>query len=211
MAEHGNVFITNIEKETIENNFYRKVLFTTDNQQLVLMSIKPKDDIPYEIHPENDQFVRIEKGKGLLLAGPNKESKYELFDGVSVTIPANTWHQIINTSESDRLKLYTIYSPPHHPRGTIEMEKPKQCDNNPANETPFNNINRSSKRTSLLDISQDQSGGGCSCAFRKQNGGSCFCSSFQKQNGGSCSCSSFQKQKFMKDRILEFKRRNNLY
>lgn len=117
----------NIEKDTIENKFYRKVLFTTANQQLVLMSIKPKDDVPYEMHRDNDQFVRIEKGRGQLLVGPDKKPTHELSDGVSVVIPAGTWHQIVNTSDADDLKLYTVYSPPHHPRDLIEADKPKQC------------------------------------------------------------------------------------
>ncbi|XWV25759.1 maninose-6P isomerase [Tupanvirus soda lake] len=127
MAEHANIFITNIEKDTQQNNFYRKVLYTAGNVQIVLMSIKPKEDIEYEIHPDNDQFIRIEKGNGMLLVGPKRESKYELFDGVAIVIPAGTWHQIINTSNTEDLKLYTIYAPPHHPRDKVEINKPKQC------------------------------------------------------------------------------------
>jgi len=120
---NANIFITNIENETINNKFYRKVLFTSKYQQLVLMSIKPGQDIDYEIHNDNDQFIRVEKGCGVLLIGPKKETKFKLFDGVSVTIPAGTWHQIINTCDED-LKLYTIYSPPHHPKNRIDIDKP---------------------------------------------------------------------------------------
>jgi mannose-6-phosphate isomerase-like protein (cupin superfamily) len=129
MSEHADIFITNIETETIHNDFYRKVLYTSQNQQIVVMSIKPKEDIEYEIHPDNDQFIRIEKGTGILLIGPKKESQYKLSDGVSVIIPKGTWHQVINTSDVDMLKLYTIYSPPHHPHDKVDVTRPKsdQC------------------------------------------------------------------------------------
>ncbi len=126
--EHTNLFVTNIEKETLDNNFYRKVLFTTDHQQLVLMNIKPNEDIEFEHHPNNDQFIRIEKGSGYLLIGPKKEFKYQLSDGISATIPAGTWHQVINTSNTEPLKLYTIYSPPNHPRGLVQADRPKSCE-----------------------------------------------------------------------------------
>jgi mannose-6-phosphate isomerase-like protein (cupin superfamily) len=123
------IFIDNIEKTTIENNYYRKVLYTspTNKQQLVVMSIKAGEDIPYEIHNENDQFIRIEKGSGVLLVGPNKKS-YVLHDGSAFIIPANTWHQVINNS-NDVLKLYTIYSPAHHPHDRIDVERPADVSN----------------------------------------------------------------------------------
>jgi mannose-6-phosphate isomerase-like protein (cupin superfamily) len=129
MGEHANIFIANIEKDTIQNKFYRKVLYTTNLQQMVLMSVKPKEDISFEIHSNNDQFIRIEKGLGILYIGPKKESSYKLSDGVAVTIPANTWHQIVNTSDTDDLKLYTIYSPPHYPPDKIDINRPDQCHN----------------------------------------------------------------------------------
>jgi mannose-6-phosphate isomerase-like protein (cupin superfamily) len=127
---YGDIYIINIENETIGNKFFRKVLYTSGNQQLVVMSIKPKEDIPFEIHPNNDQFIRIEKGEGMLYTGPNKESKYELSDGVAFIVPANTWHQVVNTSETNDLKLYTLYSPPHHPKGKIDINRPKQSGGN---------------------------------------------------------------------------------
>ncbi|XWV24527.1 mannose-6P isomerase [Tupanvirus deep ocean] len=154
MAEHANIFITNIEKDTIDNSFYRKVLYTAGNVQIVVMSIKPKEDIEYEIHQDNDQFIRVEKGKGMLLVGPQRESKYELFDGVAVVIPAGTWHQIINTSNTEDLKLYTIYAPPHHPRDKVEINRPKQCGGCPCS----GGIN------SMI---------GGNCAFGNQTGGNC--------------------------------------
>src|SRR5438552_1714999 len=106
---NNKIFTINIEKETLANIFFRKVLFTTKYQQLVIMNIKPKEDIPFEIHPNHDQFIRIEKGNGIALIGKNKESKYELHDGSIIMIPANTYHQIVNISEIEDLKLYTIY------------------------------------------------------------------------------------------------------
>jgi len=129
MASHTDIFIANIDKETIQNKFFRKVLYTTERQQIVLMSIKPQEDIPFEIHPNNDQFIRIEKGSGVLYIGPKKESNYELSDGVAMIIPAGTWHQVINTSNTDDLKLYTIYSPPHHPPDTVDINRPDKCHN----------------------------------------------------------------------------------
>jgi mannose-6-phosphate isomerase-like protein (cupin superfamily) len=108
------IFLINIEKETLENTLFRKILFTSKHQQLVAMNLTPKQDIPREIHKEHDQFIRIEKGNGIALIGENGEESYDLSDGVSITIPANTWHQIINTSNDADLKLYTIYSPPEH-------------------------------------------------------------------------------------------------
>lgn len=120
----SGIFITNIETDTINNTNYRQVLFTAQNQQLVVQSVKPRDDIPYEIHPENDQFIRVEHGVGKLVIGPNKEYTYDLSDGTAVVIPAGTWHQIINVSDTDDLKLYTIYSPKHLPEKLIEVTKP---------------------------------------------------------------------------------------
>lgn len=118
-------YVINIEKETSENDNFRKVLNTMTQQQLVVMSIKPKDNIPFEIHPKHDQFIRIERGTCTAFIGENKEDKYELSDGFIIMIPAGTWHEIVNTSDTE-LKLYTIYSPPEHPPDKIEHEKPEQ-------------------------------------------------------------------------------------
>jgi len=122
----SGVYHTNIEKKTIDNVFFREVLATTNNQQLVVMSIKPNDDIPKEIHPKNDQFIRIEKGDGQAIIGEDGKEKHDLKDGSIIMIPAGTWHRIINTSSVNDLKLYTIYSPPHHPLGTVNVLKPKE-------------------------------------------------------------------------------------
>lgn len=110
-------FVGNIEEESLINDNFRKVLFTAPHSQLVVMSIE--DEIGMEVHPDNDQFIRIEKGTGkAILDGEESELK----DGSAVVIPAGTDHNIVNTG-SDPLKLYTIYSPAHHPDGTIHKTK----------------------------------------------------------------------------------------
>jgi len=112
-------FITNIEKETLENDFFRKVLFTAPNSQLVVMSLKPGEEIGMEVH-HLDQFIRVESGKARVVLD-SEES--ELEDDFVVVIPAGTEHNVINESEDKDLKLYTIYSPPEHPDGTVHKTK----------------------------------------------------------------------------------------
>ncbi len=113
-------FSNNIEKETLENENFRKVLYTGKHSQLVLMSLKPGEEIGMEIHEENDQFFRFEKGEGKAIIDSNE---YELKDGVAVVVPTGAEHNIINTSETDELKLYTIYSPAHHQDGVVRATK----------------------------------------------------------------------------------------
>ncbi|MBU1160124.1 cupin domain-containing protein [Patescibacteria group bacterium] len=113
-------FRSNIENETLQNENFRKVLYTAKHSQLVLMSLKPGQDIGMEVHPDNDQFFRFEKGQGKTVIDGNE---YELKDGVAVVIPAGAEHNIINTSESEDLKLYTIYSPAHHKDGVVRATK----------------------------------------------------------------------------------------
>lgn len=122
ISNNNRIFIANIEKETLDNTHYRKVLYTSSNQQLVIQTIKPNSDIKFEVHNDNDQFVRIEKGNGQLIVGEDKQLNYELSDGIAFIIPKGTWHQIINNS-SDDLKLYTIYSPPHHSPNTDQINR----------------------------------------------------------------------------------------
>lgn len=113
-------FHTDIEKDTVENEYFRKVLFTGPNSQLVVMALRPGEDIGVETHDENDQFIRIEAGMGkAVMAG----KEYPLKDGISVVVPAGTEHNILNTSKTEWLKLYTVYSPAHHPDGTIHKTK----------------------------------------------------------------------------------------
>ena len=113
-------FCANIEKDTLENENFRKVLYTGKNSQLVLMSLKPKEEIGMEVHKENDQFFRFEKGEGKCIIDGNE---YELKDGVAIIVPAGAQHNIVNTSETENLKMYTIYSPAHHKDGIIRATK----------------------------------------------------------------------------------------
>ncbi|HBR80972.1 MAG: hypothetical protein UX09_C0009G0001, partial [Candidatus Uhrbacteria bacterium GW2011_GWE2_45_35] len=110
----------NIEKDTLENNNFRKVLYTGKNCQLVLMSLKPLEDIGLEVHSENDQFFRFESGAGKAIIDGNE---YFLADGSTIIVPAGAEHNIINTSETEDLKLYTVYSPPHHKDGVVRATK----------------------------------------------------------------------------------------
>jgi mannose-6-phosphate isomerase-like protein (cupin superfamily) len=113
-------FKTNIEKDTIKNKNFRKVLYTGKNSQLVLMSLKPKEEIGAETHPENDQFLRFEGGKGRVEIDGNK---YQVKDGDAVIVPAGARHNVINISATEELKIYTIYSPPHHKDGIVRKTK----------------------------------------------------------------------------------------
>ncbi|HRY31261.1 MAG TPA: cupin domain-containing protein [Candidatus Paceibacterota bacterium] len=113
-------FHGNIEKDTLENGNFRKVLYTGKHSQLVLMSLKPKEEIGSEIHEENDQFFRFESGQGRCIIDDNT---YEVSDGVAIVVPAGARHNIINTSDSENLRLYTIYSPAHHQDGIVRTTK----------------------------------------------------------------------------------------
>ena len=119
-------YTTNIEKDTLENNNFRKVLYTGKHSQLVLMSLAPNEEIGMEVHKENDQFFRFEKGQGKCVIDGNE---YELKDGVAVVVPAGAEHNIINTSTTEELKLYTIYSPAHHKDGIMRATKVEAEDN----------------------------------------------------------------------------------
>ncbi len=112
-------YVTNIEKDSLENENFRKVLYTTNNTQLVVMSLKPKEEIGMEVH-HLDQFIRIEKGTGEAILN-GKES--ELSAGFAVVVPAGTEHNIINTSETEEMKLYTVYAPPNHRDGVVHPTK----------------------------------------------------------------------------------------
>lgn len=113
-------FNTNIEQETLKNDNFRKVLYTGKHCQLVLMSLKPNEEIGMEVHSENDQFFRFENGQGKCVIDGNE---YELEDGVAIIVPAGAQHNVINTSETEDLKLYTIYSPAHHQDGIVRATK----------------------------------------------------------------------------------------
>jgi mannose-6-phosphate isomerase-like protein (cupin superfamily) len=112
-------YVTNIENDTLKNRDFRRVLYTAKNTQLVLMSLGAKEEIGEEIHTL-DQFIRVEAGQGIaILDGV----EHRLADGFAVVIPAGTKHNVINDSETEDLKLYTLYSPPEHRDGTIHPTK----------------------------------------------------------------------------------------
>ena len=113
-------YVTNIERDTIDNDDYRRVLFTGPNLQLVLMTLRPGEEIGQEIHEDHDQFIRIEAGTGeAILNG----ERHALEDGSAVVVPAGVEHNIVNTSPGAPLRLYTLYSPPEHPEGTVQHTK----------------------------------------------------------------------------------------
>jgi mannose-6-phosphate isomerase-like protein (cupin superfamily) len=126
-------FNANIEKSTLENQNFRHVLYTGKHSQLVLMSLKPNEEIGLEVHLENDQFFRIEKGQGKCIIGGNE---YEIRDGVAIVVPAGAEHNVINTSSREDLKLYTIYSPAHHKDGIVRTTKAEAQ----ANEAEFDGV-----------------------------------------------------------------------
>jgi mannose-6-phosphate isomerase-like protein (cupin superfamily) len=113
-------FVTNIKAVILENKDFRRVLYTAERSQLVVMSIPAGTDIGEEVHEDVDQFIRIEEGEGQsVLDGVERE----LTDGSVVIIPAGVRHNIINTSKNDPLKLYTLYSPPHHEDAIVHKTK----------------------------------------------------------------------------------------
>lgn len=118
----------NIEKLTLENVNFRKVLYTGKHSQLVLMSLRPSEEIGMETHPENDQFFRFEKGKGKVVIDGNE---YAVVDGDAVVVPAGAEHNVVNISESEELKLYTIYSPAHHKDGVVRATKEEAMADSP--------------------------------------------------------------------------------
>lgn len=119
-------FCDNIEKLTKKNSYFRKVLYTGKHSQLVLMSLAPGEDIGEEVHPDNDQFFRIDEGSGKCVID---ENEYEIQDGDAIVVPAGAKHNIINTSSSQFLKFYTIYSPPHHKDGIVRETKKQGLEN----------------------------------------------------------------------------------
>ena len=123
----------NIEKLTIENIDFRRVLYTGDRSQLVLMSLKPGEEIGAEVHEDNDQFFRFEKGEGKVVID---NTEYEVSDGDAVVVPRGAEHNVVNSSQTEDLKLYTIYSPPHHADGIVRATREEAL----ANEAEFDGI-----------------------------------------------------------------------
>jgi mannose-6-phosphate isomerase-like protein (cupin superfamily) len=114
-------YVGAIETETLKNTDFRQVLFTGKHAQLVVMCLQPGEEIGDEVHPNTDQFFRIEQGEAKFIFDEKKE--YIVRDGGAVVIPAGTYHNVINTSKTTQLKLYTVYSPPNHPAGTVHATK----------------------------------------------------------------------------------------
>ncbi|MEQ1607014.1 MAG: cupin domain-containing protein [Pyrinomonadaceae bacterium] len=113
-------FKTAIETDAVTNDNFRKVLYTSKHSQLVLMSLLPNEEIGLETHTSNDQFFRVEKGNGKCIID---NTEYSLSDGDAVVVPSGAQHNIINTSATESLKLYTIYSPAHHKDGIVRATK----------------------------------------------------------------------------------------
>ena len=114
-------YVGPIEKQTRANTYFRRVLFTGKHSQLVVMCLAPGEDIGDEVHPNVDQFFRIEQGDAKFVF--NEKQERPARDGDAVVVPAGTYHNVINTSKTVPLKLYTIYSPPNHPDGTVHKTK----------------------------------------------------------------------------------------
>ena len=111
---------TNIEKDTLENENFRKVLYTAKYSQLVLMALLPKEEIGMEVHEDHDQFFHFEAGEGEVYIN---ENQYKVKNGDAIIVPAGSQHNVVNVSETEKLKLYTIYSPAEHMDGVIRKTK----------------------------------------------------------------------------------------
>lgn len=114
-------YFGHIEKETEKNQYFRKVLFTGKHMQLVVMCLQGGEEIGKEIHHTVDQFFRVESGEAKFVL--NDTETHTIGAGEAAIVPAGTWHNVINTSKTELLQLYTIYTPPNHPDGTIHKTK----------------------------------------------------------------------------------------
>jgi mannose-6-phosphate isomerase-like protein (cupin superfamily) len=114
-------YVGAIEKQTLENTYFRHVLFTTQHAQLVVMCLLPGEEIGNEVHSNVDQFFRIEQGDASFVFTEKEE--HVVHDGDAIVVPAGTYHNVVNMSKTVMLKLYTIYSPPNHPDGTVHKTK----------------------------------------------------------------------------------------
>lgn len=126
LSDHGpNPYVVNIHKAAEQNYYYRVALWTGEHLQLTVMSINPRDDVGLEVHPDVDQFIRIEEGQGIVMMGDSPNNLYfqeKVYEDYVILIPAGKWHNLINTGCTP-LKIYVIYAPPEHPRGTIHKTK----------------------------------------------------------------------------------------
>jgi mannose-6-phosphate isomerase-like protein (cupin superfamily) len=121
-------YAKNISQDVSENNNFRKVLYTGKHSQLVLMTLQPGEEIGIEVHPDNDQFFRFEEGTGKCVIDGNE---YELANDSVIVVPAGAKHNIINTSQTDTLNLYTIYSPAHHKDQIVRATKAEATADGP--------------------------------------------------------------------------------
>ena len=115
-------YVGPIEKTTLKNGYFRQVLFTGKYSQLVVMCLQPSEEIGNEVHPAVDQFFRIEEGSAKFVFNNGKE-EHLVHNADAVVVPAGTYHNVINTSSTQPLKLYTVYTPPQHPDGTVHKTK----------------------------------------------------------------------------------------
>ena len=113
-------YVSNIEEKSLQNDYFREVLYTAQHSQLVVMSLNPNEEIGMEVHEIVDQFIRVEQGTGKAILNGEEQV---ISDGFAIVVPAGTQHNIINTSSEKKLKLYTIYSPAHHKDKTIHKAK----------------------------------------------------------------------------------------
>jgi mannose-6-phosphate isomerase-like protein (cupin superfamily) len=114
-------YVGPIEKTTLNNNYFRQVLFTGKHCQLVVMCLQPGEEIGNEVHPDVDQFFRIEEGSARFIF--TDKEKHLVHASDAVVVPAGTYHNVVNTSSTKPLKLYTLYTPPNHPDGTVHKTK----------------------------------------------------------------------------------------
>jgi mannose-6-phosphate isomerase-like protein (cupin superfamily) len=120
-------YVNNIESETLNNENFRKVVYTAKHSQLVVMSLKPGEEIGMEVHPDTDQFFRIDSGKAKIVIDGNE---YNVQDGFAAVVPAGSQHNVINTSNTNHLKLYTLYCPAHHRNGVVHATKEQAMADN---------------------------------------------------------------------------------
>jgi mannose-6-phosphate isomerase-like protein (cupin superfamily) len=113
-------YIGPIERQTTENDYFRKVLFTGKHEQLVVMCLRPGEEIGSEVHPHTDQFFRIEEGEATFVIDGKEHS---VVADEAVIVPAGAQHNVVNASQTESLKLYTVYAPPNHPDGTVHKTK----------------------------------------------------------------------------------------